>query len=811
MKRMIQYGKGRKSTGATYTASWDNVMPGGHLTSKVFLLVGVGVALMLAQPAWGQDIYASRVADPSVEESNRGGDREQSVDTLVPLSAAVERLPALRSRITIRVENEMLEEVLLRVAAKADLRLSYGSKMVEGKRVTLNRVQIPVHEAFQALLGPTTLKLMVSPSGQLVLTDRAKTHSLQSALGSTTFEHVTAPVLAAATIDNLELVGVQTGTIAGIVTDSTSGEPLPGVNVAVLGTQQGASTDGDGRYTISGVEVGTYTLQASFVGLATETVDGVEVFEGETTQVNFTLVETAFALEDVVVTALGVEREERALGYAVSRVETEDVTVNRTPNFMNALQGKIAGVNVSSMGTGPQGSSKVRIRGQSSFGANNSPLIVVDGVPIDNTTFGVSGDINERGSNRNSDSGDGLGSINPDNIESMTVLKGASAAALYGSRAKDGVIMITTKNRAQGTGIQLEYTSSLTTERPLDYRDYQMEYGQGEGGQRPTTSFPVSGVWSFGERFEPGMTQILFDGLEVPYEPQPNQLHEYYQNGSNLTNTVTVSSGWENGGLSISLSNLSSQSILPGSSYERNNIDLGFTQTVVDRLTLSGNVSYSREDRTDPPNVAEQDYSPVVIYTLANSMPMDVLEENCCNEDGDEIIYSRFTNRTNPYFALQRFENNIRDRVYGNLTARLSLTDWLFMQGRIGQDYYYRDQEYNRPTGSQREAPAPPGFVNGEYVQDQLAFREINADFLVNANRSFGDYGLNANIGGNIMHRLMDRKNVLVEDFYGRGLYSLANGRALDPQHSISERQVNSLYGSSEISYKDMVYLTGTV
>lgn len=602
-----------------------------------------------------------------------------------------------------------------------------------------------------------------------------------------------------------------TGQIVGTVIDSLSGSPLPGVNVIIEGTQQGAAADGEGSYTISGVEAGTYDVRATFIGYAPETIEGVEVSAGEATQVDFAMQAEEVALEDLVVTALGVEREERALGYSVSTVEPEEMTVNRTPNFMDALQGKMAGVDVSSMGTGPQGSSKVRIRGQSSFGAHNDPLIVVNGVPIDNTTFGVSGEISERGSNRNSDSGDGLSSINPDNIEEMTVLKSAAAAALYGARAKDGVILITTKNRAQGSDIQVGYTASLTYEQPLDYRDYQFQYGQGENGERPTGSdFPVSGVWSFGERFEPGMTQTLF-GQEVPYEPHPDQFQEYYRSGSNLTNTLNIASGWESGGFNASLSNLRSQAILPGSSFQRNNVDLGFTQTVADRFTLSGNVSYSKENRDNPPNVAEQDYSPVVIYTLANSMPMDLLEEYCCDENGDEIIYSRFTNRTNPYFALKRFENNDRDRVYGNLTARFDLTDWMYVQGRIGQDYYTRDQNYNLPTGSQRQAPAPSGFVNGEYVQDLLTFREINADFLVNANRSFGDFGIDVILGGNQMRRTLDRKNTLVQDFYTRGTYSLSNGRVRDPQRNLSERQVNSLYGSSELSYGDMVYLTGTL
>jgi TonB-linked SusC/RagA family outer membrane protein len=592
-------------------------------------------------------------------------------------------------------------------------------------------------------------------------------------------------------------------TIRGRVTDADSQEPLPGVNVLAKGTVTGTVTDIDGNYQISvGDEV--ETLVFSSIGFKSLEVD----INGRNV-IDVMLAADIQSLEEVVVTALGIAKESKTLGYATSKVKPEEFNVNRTPNFANALQGKIPGVNITSLSSGPQGSTKIRIRGISSFGGNNSPLIVVNGVPIDNTNYGVSGDINEAGSNRKSDSGDGLSSINPDDITSMTVLKGAAASALYGARAKDGVIMITTRSRAEGSGIKLQYNSNYTVDVPLDFTDYQYEYGQGEGGERPTSPRPVSGVWSFGEKFEPGMTQILFDGIEVPYVPQPNKVRDYYRNGSTFSNTVTISSGSENGGLSLSLSNMDSKSILPGSDYNRKTVNLGFTQNIK-KLTISGNINYSREFRKNPPNIAEQDYSPVVIYTLATSMPMDLLEEYAFDENGDEFPYSRFTNRTNPYFALSRFENNLRDRIYGNITARYNFTDWLYLQGRVGQDYYTRDVEYNLPTGSQRQSAPPPGFVNGQYVQDIRRFREINADFLIGANQTFGDIGVVLNLGGNQMYRRFDVNTLLGENFFTRGLYTIRNASKVTPNYVISERQVNSLYASTEISYREFLYLNAT-
>jgi TonB-linked SusC/RagA family outer membrane protein len=596
----------------------------------------------------------------------------------------------------------------------------------------------------------------------------------------------------------------QQNNVSGKVSD-INGVPLPGVNVLIKGSTIGVNTDIEGRYTIGVTDLNS-TLVFSFIGLKPQ-----EIALSGRRSLDVILEEELTSLDEVVVTALGIKRATKSLGYATSSIPPEQTTVNRTTNFINSLEGKVAGVNITSLGTGAGGTSKIRIRGQSSFGGNNSPLIVVNGVPIDNTNFGARGDVSQRGSNRTSDGGDGLSSINPDNIESMTVLKGAAASALYGSRAKDGVIMITTKTRGSGTGLSVELNTNYTSDTPLDFTDYQYEYGQGENGVRPTTPNTGTGQWSFGEKFQPGMTQILFDNIEVPYEPQRGQLTQYYRKGNSFTNTLTLSSGGENGGLNISLSNLMAESILPGSGYDRNNINVGFTQTIAKKLTVTGNMSYSNEQYTNPPNIGEQDYSPVVLFSMANSMPMDILEKYAFTSAGDEAYWSRFTNRTNPYFSLSRFDNIVRDRIFGNMTARYDITSWLYLQGRMGQDYYTRSQDYNLPTGSVRQPQPPPGFVNGQYVQDVYRFREFNADFLIGGKHAFGDIGLDATLGGNQMHRRLDRNNVLVQDFYQRGFYTLPNGRLLSPDNQVSERQVNSIYGSLELSYKGFIYLNSTI
>ena len=603
----------------------------------------------------------------------------------------------------------------------------------------------------------------------------------------------------------------QIGQVTGRVTGATDNQPLPGVSVLVKGTSTGTTTDTDGKYSINATPAAT--LVFSFIGYA-----GTEIAVDNQSIVNVSLNESATALNEVVVTALGIRKESKKLGYSTTTVGSEQITVNRTPNFINTLQGKIAGVNITSLGTGPGGTSKIRIRGQSSFSGQNSPLIVVNGVPIDNTNFGTNprtddGSIGTRGGGNTSDGGDGLSSINPDDIESMTVLKGATAAALYGSRAKDGVIMVTTKTRGEGRGIGVTYNSNFTVDTPLDFTDYQYEYGQGEFGVRPTTPNPTSGQWSFGEKIVPGMTQVLFDGVTVPYEPVYDRIRKFYRNGTNFNNTLTLASGGDKGGFNLSLANMDNKGIMPNNSFNRKTINLGWSYDLSKKLSVTGSINYSNEYNKNPPVIAEQDNSaPTSLMNLANTMPLDLLDEKKYNADGDEFVYSRFRNRTNPYWVLaEQFQNIRRDRIFGNIAVRYKFTDWLYAQARVGQDYWSRDQDYaNQPTGKASLGPAPEGFVNGIYTQEARRFREINTDFLIGANRKFGVFGVDLTLGGNQMSRRSDLNSVQVTDFVVRGLYTVQNGRVKDPFYSLSERAVNSLYGAAEFSFKDFLYLNVT-
>ena len=594
-------------------------------------------------------------------------------------------------------------------------------------------------------------------------------------------------------------------TVTGSVSDVT-GKKLSGVSVTVKGTTAGTTTNESGNYNVGAG--GNATLIFSYVGYLTleEAVNGRTV-------VDITLMTDSAALDAVVITALGISKQTRSIGYSATNVKPEELSVNRTANPLNSLQGKVAGLNITTLGTGPAGTSKIRIRGQSAITGGGSPLIVINGIPIDNSNFN-NNTVGVAGGGVYADGGDGLASINPDDIESMTVLKGAPAAALYGSRASNGVIMITTRTKGKSKGIGVSVNSNYMNETPLDFTEYQKEYGQGEGGVRPTTPNPTSGQWSFGEKITPGMTHILFNNLTVPYVAQGSRIKEFYRNGSNFSNTVSFESLGEKGGLHLSLNNTDNKGITPNNEFNRKIVNLGFNYNLSDKLSFAGNINYSNEKNENPPNIANQDNSiPTTLMAMSNTMPLSVLNENKYNAAGNEYIYSRFMNRTNPYWILaEQFHIIKRDRIFGNVSVKYNILDWWWIQGRLGQDYYSRDEDVNNfPTGHASRAAAPVGFVNGVFTQENRRSRETNLDFLTSATKAFGDFDVTLTAGGNQRRNRLDINNTQVTDFVVRGLYTVQNGRAKNPTYNLFEFGVNSLYGSAEVGWKRTFYLNGTV
>ena len=584
-------------------------------------------------------------------------------------------------------------------------------------------------------------------------------------------------------------------TVQGTVKDQ-GGETLIGVNVLEVGTSNGTITDLDGKYSLT-VREGA-SLQFSLVGYESTTMA-----VGSQSMIDVTMGE-GVQLGEVVVTALGIQRERKALGYSVTEISGDDFVQAREINVANALAGKVAGVNVSNMATGAGGSSRVVIRGNSSLTGNNQPLYVVDGIPIDNSNLGNAGMWGGQ------DWGDGVSSLNPDDIETMTVLKGNTAAALYGARAANGVILVTTKSGAKRKGIGVEVSSNYTFENVINTYDFQNVYGSGDRGIKPANAADAEafGLYAWGAKLD-GSNVVQFDGVARPYADIGSNLDRFYRTGSTWTNSLGLSGGDENYNFRIGVTNLQNEGIIPNSGLDRNTFTGKINARFLNRLSATLSGSYIKEDVRNRPRLSD---SPGNANYTAWSMPANVNIEtlkgpngNGSGEDGRELQFNDNIFVTNPYWAAYRFRaNNEKDRLLGNLTLRYELTDWLFVQGRMGMDTYNERRTSMTPYGT---AYAPLGQID---VERSFDFIETNMDVMVGATKQVGAIGLNVFVGGNQMKQNSEFLSASGQQFSIPFLEEITNTRNRSIGYGISKRQINSLFGSAEISYNNFLYLTAT-
>lgn len=579
--------------------------------------------------------------------------------------------------------------------------------------------------------------------------------------------------------------------VSGKVTN-TEGVPIVGVSITVKGTRRGTSTNTNGEFSIEANKGDVLIL--SSIGYASQ-----EVAVGDDTNMNISMMLSNNQMSEIVVTALGIRKEAKRLGYAVTKVDGEALTKARELNVANGLEGRIAGVNISGVNGGPGSSTNILIRGNNSFEAN-SPLFVINGVPMDNTT---------RGSATmwgGADQGDGISNINPDDIEEISVLKGSTASALYGSRAANGVILITTKSGKNKKGIGVEFNSNLVMDDIIDHTEFQYEYGQGLLGTKPTTAAAAyaSGSDSWGARID-NSDYVQFDGATRKYSAQKNNLKNFYRTGSTITNTIAFSGGNENGNFRLSASNMMNQSVVPNSGMKRNTFNLNLNSKVTKRLTLSAVVNYIIEKSKNRPFLSDSPgNSNFGIAFLPNTMSEDVLRPGS-KPDGSEINFSDNIFLTNPWFAANSFVSDLgRNRIIAMGMLRYNLTDWLSVQGRIGQDYFNDRTTTVTPTGTAY-------LVKGGMTEVSAKGTELNADVLLSATRKLSnDIGVDVSVGGNLMRAKQERQNANGDQFNVPFLYALQNLNNKNTTFDLIRQEVQSFYYTLEFSYKGMLFLNTT-
>ena len=599
---------------------------------------------------------------------------------------------------------------------------------------------------------------------------------------------------------------------SGNVTDE-NGIPLPGASVIVQGTNSGVVTDFDGNFSIE-TSIGE-TLVISFVGYASQSI---MVNSNSSLSIQLT---PDVLLDEVVVTALGISREKKSLGYAVSEISGDNVNTIKDNNLANSLSGKVAGLQVSQSGS-LGSSSRIVIRGNNSLGGNTQALIVVDGMPI-NSSIAGDGEGNQytQGSNDGggqpsyepSISGGGITDINPDDVESVTVLKGPSAAALYGSRAGNGVILITTKKGSRSNKLGVTLKTNLYIDNPMLLPDFQNEYGQGTLGK----VFPARGgdtAWtgdSWGARLN-GSLQPYYDGSVKSYSAQPDNVKNFFRSAARKITSISLDKGSENGSVRFSYTNNSSESMIEGSDLESHNFNLRGVADLSEKLSIDAKATYFTQEVTN--RASTNGAQGLLGYTYG--MPRNIVTNDLRNyqldnpatpEEFGVITYSDGL-VGNPYWMTLHDENTVRrNRFLGFVKINYNFTDWLNAFVRVGADVtHLRDNRILKP-GRHFE-------TDGAMRIAENSFGELNSEFLVTANRDLSDnLNMVVNVGGNMSKRTYEgmvnsgRNFKIPTKFFINNLNEIGTPQEF-PQ---SIKKVNSLYGSVNLAYDNFLYLDGSV
>lgn len=584
--------------------------------------------------------------------------------------------------------------------------------------------------------------------------------------------------------------------VSGVVKD-VSGEVLIGVTVAVKGaTNIGTMTDIDGKYTLS-VPYGS-VLTFSYIGY-----NAKEEVVGNRTVIDVTLSENDKMLDEVVVTALGIKRQSKSIGYSTSQVSGSELTEARDLNLGNALTGKVAGVNVANNATGAAGSSRVIIRGNASLTGNNQPLYVVDGIPFDNTTRGNAGMWGGM------DMGDGLNSINPDDIESMQVLKGAAASALYGYRGGNGAILITTKSGSKAKGLGIEFNNNLTINTIYDYRDFQKTYGQGTEGHRPMNSSTAYDTYnsSWGEKMDGGKAVNRL-GDEYSYKYVDNWKH-FYNTGVTNQTSVSVSGNSNNDVIyRVGLSNVNDWSIIPNAGIRQQGINLNTTFNITSQLHLIINANYVFEKVKNRANLSDgnSNVNASLMY-LANSYDVRWLKGMYDANGIDELKPGNNDYFNNPYWLTKKKHNTSRkNRLTAGATLKYDVTDWLYVQGQVTRDGYNMTFDNVQPYGTAQDKRG----WKAEYEDD---YYELNGSYLIGFDKKLSEkFSLNAALGGNLLRNVYQRYGTdgSINPFIVPGSESSSNIENRIYKKLYEEYRVNSIYATADLGFKDYLFLNLT-
>jgi len=577
----------------------------------------------------------------------------------------------------------------------------------------------------------------------------------------------------------------QNKTVSGTVTDASDGSPLPGVNVLVQGTTNGTQTDFDGNYSIEAA-VGD-VLVFSYIGTRTQSVT-----VGDSSTINVAMEEDASQLDEVVVTALGLERQSKSLSYSNQQVETDELTKARAINVTEGLSGKVAGLTVTRSATGVGAPTRVLLRGSRSINGSSQPLYVVDGILLN-------GDINN---------------ISPDDIQEISILKGANAAALYGSRAQNGAIIITTKSgkgAREGVSATVGFTSTIAS--PIHLLELQNEYGQGAGG-----TYSPTATTSWGPRFDGSQVAHWSNDPNYPdfggtyaYEAQPDNVEDFFRNGHELATNVGVNINSEKSNVFLGYTFTNAGGIIPGNDLNRHSITTRINSNITEKLQVDAKLNYIRDDFTNVLTTGENFDNPVryLYKTPRNIRTRDFENFQFINEEGklrQHYFLPQFNGGGNPYWTINNVRNpRLDERVLGLLSLKYNITDDLSILARSAIDRTSRseDQLWYNDTYTVAQF--------GRYQKTASNQYDWNTDVLINYNKQItDDFKVDVNVGAN--QRVFERNflrgngtNFTIENFF-----ALSNTQNPLATEEFDKFEVQSVYGLAEFSYKNAIFLNLT-
>ncbi len=765
--------------GAARAGSWGLAL---------FLALGsvleVGAAQTGAPPGSEMRVASSEPAFYYVIKGDKG-----KADVRADASGAA----AFRRRVSLDLRDASITSALRELSRQTGLHLSYSPDLIPPEsRVTIRVDGLSVAAALTEVLLGTELDVELTAADQATLVPRTGTRA-------------------------------EPATVTGTVRAET-GEAIPSATVAVQSLNIGTMTDEQGRYSISipdsRLTGEPITVLARRIGYSAQTASVIPR-AGETTTLDFVLPVVINTLQGVVTTALGVQREKSQLGTAQQQINSEDLNTTRSQNFVDQLAGKVAGMTMIGSGT-PGGSTKITIRGSNSINGDNSPLFVIDGVPVSSDNRGSSynqGSLTNQ-SSPGIDLGNVMSDINPDDIASISVLKGPNAAALYGSRAANGVIVITTKHGADtDSNLRVSLSSTFTWDRPSKYMEWQDMYGQGSGGQFSYVDGRGNGIndaaaQSWGPRMDgqliPQFDSPVIDGVRqaTPFIPHPDNADSFFQTGHSFTNSVAVAGGTDraNGRLSMGYTRI--QGVIPNNRFKNLSTSLagGFRQG---KFSSTGSIQYSQNRAYNRP---PDGYNTSIVQQFlwwGRQVNMESLRNRYYTENGDLFNWNS-TFHNNPYWL--QYENpefDVRNRAIGSISGSYELGQGLSVTLRGGHDFY--NWNIDRAFAKGNIQWTDPNYAGAFSVANQHN-TETNVDLLVSLDRSITDrLALNGLVGGTLRGTKFGRTNIATRGISVLGIYNVANA-AIAPtlQQFESEQRVHSVYGSLAFTWDDWWTVEGT-